>query len=260
MDFTLYIDEVGHESFKGIDGPNERYLSLTGVIIERQVIRDYLYPQMDELKYKYCPSHDPDDPVILHRNEIVNKNRPFEALRDARVCAAFDNDLLNLFRQTEYVILTVVIDKTAMLDKYRWPYPPYHYGLEILVERYVWLLEALEATGNIMAEKRTTKADRSLSDAFTTLRNNGTKYVNQARIKRRLTSDKLKLKTKWHNIAGLQLADLLANPSFKRILAHKNGQRVSSTFGDQIADILERSKYYRKRNGRIEGYGTKWLP
>ncbi len=76
----------------------------------------------------------------------------------------------------------------------------------------------------------------------------------------RLTSRQLKVKAKANNIAGLQLADLLAHPSFRATLARHQGEPLPNNFGGQIAQILEDSKYSRSLRGRIEGWGRKWLP
>ena len=74
------------------------------------------------------------------------------------------------------------------------------------------------------------------------------------------TSKELKVKLKANNIAGLQLADLIAHPSFKATLARHQKQPLASNFGGQIAQILEDMKYYRSPDGQIDGWGRKWLP
>ena len=75
-----------------------------------------------------------------------------------------------------------------------------------------------------------------------------------------LTSRQLKVKSKANNIAGLQLADLMAHASFRATLARREGRPLAANFGGQIAAILEASKYHRNAAGVIEGWGRKWLP
>jgi hypothetical protein len=79
----------------------------------------------------------------------------------------------------------------------------------------------------------------------------------------------LKVKPKANNIAGLQLADLVAHPSFRVALARRAGQALTSNFGGKIGQILLESKYHRSRtywiagahpSNTIEGWGIKWLP
>ena len=81
MKYRLYIDEVGNSDIGSSRNPNHRYLSLTGVIAELDYVRDVLYPDLEELKRRYFGSH-PDDPIVLHRKELVNKKPPFAALND----------------------------------------------------------------------------------------------------------------------------------------------------------------------------------
>jgi hypothetical protein len=55
-------------------------------------------------------------------------------------------------------------------------------------------------------------------------------------------------------------ADLIAHPSFKWMMARRAKQAMPNTFGARIAKILEAEKYDRSPDGRIEGWGCKWLP
>jgi hypothetical protein len=68
------------------------------------------------------------------------------------------------------------------------------------------------------------------------------------------------VKPKSLNVAGLQLADLIAHSSFIAVKARREGNPLPTNFGGRVAAILEASNYRRKWNGRIIGYGTKWLP
>ena len=65
MAYRIYIDEVGNPDLESSDNPNHRFLSLTGVIVDLQYVKDFLHPQMEELKSTFFNSH-PDEPVILH--------------------------------------------------------------------------------------------------------------------------------------------------------------------------------------------------
>lgn len=88
----LYVDESGNSDLGHSDDPNHRFLSLTGVIIGLDYIRDTMHPQLEVLKSNYFASH-PDDPVILHRHEMVNKRPPFQALRDMGTEYSFNQEL-----------------------------------------------------------------------------------------------------------------------------------------------------------------------
>ena len=80
MKYRVYIDEVGNPDLRSSDNPNHRFLSLTGVIVEVGYVASVLHPQMEGLKALYFGSH-PDEPVILHRKELVNAKDPFREMR-----------------------------------------------------------------------------------------------------------------------------------------------------------------------------------
>jgi hypothetical protein len=124
----------------------------------------------------------------------------------------------------------------------------------------VWWLRRRGATGDVMAESRGTKEDKRLKDSFERVCREGTEYVLPEQINGILTSRQLKVKPKAANISGLQLADLIAHPSFKAALAMQTGGRLPENFGGRIAQVLVDLKYDRKRDGTILGWGIKWLP
>jgi hypothetical protein len=256
----LDVDEVGNADLNASSDPNHRYLSLTGVIIELDYVQKALSPQLEAIKKRYFGSH-PDEPICLHRKELVNRRPPFAALRDPILERAFNSNLLQLLRVSEYTVITVVIDKLEHQQRYQiWRYDPYHYALAVLVERFIAWLREHSATGDVMAESRGGNEDRRLKDSFEGIYERGTDYVRPDEFARWLTSKQLKVKSKDNNIAGLQLADIIAHPSFKASLARHAGHTVADNFGGEIAKILEEQKYYRNYRGKIDGWGRKWLP
>ena len=48
--YRLYIDEVGNHDMTHADDPNQRFLSLTGVILESSYTLRILKPEMDQIK------------------------------------------------------------------------------------------------------------------------------------------------------------------------------------------------------------------
>lgn len=256
----MYVDEVGNNDIESSDDPNHRYLSLTGVFLDLEYVRDVLHPEMEQLKNDFFGAH-PDEPIILHRKELVNKRHPFMALRRPGVESAFNSRLIEMITRWDFGAITVIIDKRQHRAQYgMWRYDPYHYCQEILIERYVLHLNRLGHVGDVMAESRGGKEDMRLKRSFHRLYGNGTNHVASATIQRVFTSRELKVKRKGDNIAGLQLADLVAHPAWISALAKENIRPVPNNFGTQIAAILDRDKYLRSPQGRIAGWGCKWLP
>ena len=260
MKYRLYIDEVGNSDVNASREPNHRYLSLTGIIVDLSHVAGTMHPEIEKLKTDFFGQH-PDEPLILHRKELVNRQPPFSALRNPAVELSFNNSLLGLINTLDYKVLTVVIDKLQHLEQYQvWRYDPYHYCMEVLIERYAKWLKRNGAAGDVLAESRGKREDLRLKAAFSRIHERGTRYVGQEVIQDVLTSKELKVKPKANNIAGLQLADLLAHPSYKCALARKLNQRLAENFGGRVAAILEESKYDRSTSGTIDGWGRKWLP
>ena len=177
MKYRMYIDEVGNSDLGASDNPNHRYLSLTGVIFDLIYVQEVVFPEVENLKKRYFNSH-PDEPVILHRKEIVNKRPPFDNLLDPTVEEAFNADILSLLANLEYTVISVLIDKLEHKNRYQtWRYDPYHYCLKILIERYILWLQKQVSVGDVLAESRGGKEDRRLKDSFERVYNNGTEYI-----------------------------------------------------------------------------------
>jgi hypothetical protein len=231
----MYIDEVGNPDLGSSDNPNHRFLSLTGVIIDLDFVSNTLHPEIEVLKVRYFGSH-PDEPVILHRKELVNCKSPFRALKDPEFRAAFDKELLTLLANWEYTVITVCLDKKRHRDTYTtWRYDPYHYCLAVLLERFNFWLNRRQDRGDVMAESRGGKEDRRLKDSFHRLWKQGTEYVDPEQFQRSFTSRQLKVKPKTANISGLQLADLIAHPSrlsisYRKNMTSREGQFMARSF------------------------------
>jgi hypothetical protein len=115
--FRLYLDESGDHIFKDLDNPAKRYLGLTGCIIEKDFYQNVFQPDLEKLKRDHF-TYDPDDPVIIHREDIINFRRSFWRLRDERARKAFNRDLLDFLKNHEYIIISVVIDKKTHRERY----------------------------------------------------------------------------------------------------------------------------------------------
>lgn len=136
MSFRLYVDEVGNDDLTHVADERHRYLSLTGIILQNDYARDSATPRLVALKAEIF-RHDPDAPVILHRKDLVNRRGPFGVLGDEALCRRFDETLLRYLCETDYTVITAVIDKKAMLAQRHWrENHPYHFLMNILVEKF----------------------------------------------------------------------------------------------------------------------------
>jgi len=257
----MYVDEVGNHDLKSADNPNERYFSLSGVIVEAEHYRKVIHPEMTEMKRRHFET-DPDEPVILHRSDIVNRRGPFAVLKDAARHAAYNEDILAALKRWDYTVVSALIDKLEHREQYSvWCYDPYHYCLCVLLERYSRMLQQAGGRGDVMAESRGGREDMRLKKSYARIYSEGSRCISCGYFRQTLTSSELKVKPKSKNISGLQLADLIAHPSRRHMLRdYMQIKYDREVFGDHIIEILVESKYRRSRTGKIEGYGIKVLP
>jgi hypothetical protein len=261
MKYRIYIDEVGNSDLQSSSNEEHRFLCLTGIIFKLDYVSDILQPQLETLKTKYFGSH-PDEPVILHRKELLHKKYPFHSLANQVTAKLFNDEFLKLLSEWDYKVIGVVIDKQEHNLNYAstWKYDPYHYCQEILLERYKLFLNLHDSHGDVMIESRGGKEDMRLKKSFRVLMEKGTNFLTAKELNERITTKELKVKSKGANIAGLQIADLLAHAVrryvFKSVMKMDDGK---ITFSDSLIDILVNDKFFRYKD-RIYGYGVKKLP
>ncbi len=262
MEHFLYIDEVGNADLKGAaTDDNIRFLSLTGILTTRRLHDERITPQINAIK-ALIPGHSAADPIILHRREIVRREGIFACLRAPDLSEKVSSRLLHTIKTAPYLALTVQIDKKQHLETYdTWHFDPYHYCLRCLIERYVLYLARHNATGFVAIEPRYKKADKKLKASFERIFLDGTDNIAAKRVQRHLLSKTIHFFPKAANVAGLQLADLIAHPSARHMRIVRDGRQAPDDFGSQVVDILVARRYARHpEKGIIEGWGTKWLP
>jgi len=258
--YRLYIDESGDHTYSEEDKPEKRYLGLTGLIIESEYYRSKFQPELELLKQKHFP-HSPDEPVIFHRKDLIGKHGPFWRLRDPQKEKSFNEDFLNFLKIEEYTLITVVIDKKSHVERYHEAaLHPYHFCMVAMLERYCGFLNFFNAIGDVLAESRGGKEDLQLKEAYQRVYGSGTQFRDFEFFQKSLSSKEIKLKPKSANIAGAQIADLLAHPCKTEILIDcKIIKQWSEVFGKEICKVIK-SKYNRHLfNGRIYGYGKVFL-
>ena len=256
--YRLYLDEAGDHARSRLetDPVGRRYMCLLGVMVRMGEDYARLQFSVEQIKQAHLP-YDPDAPPILHREDIVHRRGPFHVLRDDAVRAAFDDALIELIEAAPITVFGVVIDKFTHGGKgYRHLTHAYHYCLAAMLERYCGLLGFLGAAGDVLVEARGKREDRTLEEEFRSVWNNGTFYLSSSQAQTTLTSKELKVKPKMLNIAGLQVADILAHPVKRDVLRERERtDSLGGAFAERLIAVAT-AKYNRQRyDGRIRGYG-----
>jgi Protein of unknown function (DUF3800) len=257
--YRLFFDETGNGDLRAAKkDPNQRYLSLTGIVIRQDIHDTAVSERLTTLKRNIFGEADAG--VNLHRREIIDREGVFDALDDKELHAKFDAQFLKVVQLLSPPAFTVSIDKQEHLERYKvWQFDPYHYVLTCLLERFVLWLNRNGFVGDAVGEARNPTPDGQLRRAFRYFYENGTE-VRIDTVQKCLISRELRLQPKTANIAGLQIADLLAHPAHRSFKFMRLGQPIPKDYGASLAAILERPVYDRSWKGKVEGYGRKWLP
>jgi hypothetical protein len=259
MTCRLYIDEVGNDDTVS---ESERYLSLTGITTKVHGHDTKIHPEIETLKNEIFGHNPPQYTIILHRREILRKEKPFDCLREEKTNLQWEARILTLIETLPYIVNTVLIDKREHAKRYGdWQYNPYHYCMLASVERYVLWLRRHRLTGDVMAEARGKREDKALKSAFQYFYENGTDNIPPETVQQHLTSREIKLQKKDANICGLQLVDMLANPSHQLLKCQLRGEELQAQFAKRVVAILKQHRYARDpKTGKMEGWGLKTLP
>lgn len=240
---VVFLDESGDHSLSKID-PQYPMFVLAGCVFEMGYYEDVVVPEIKAFKKDLLGS----DKIILHTEDITHNRNGFERVMEAEFRKNFYQKINAVLSKLEYKILACAIKKDAHFKKYGLAaIDPYMLSLDCIVERLVFELEEINQTGIIIAESRNSILDNELELAFLNLKVQGTSYVSASRVKKAVSQ--LSIKDKKENIAGLQIADLIASPIGRSILAKKN----------QIDYAMIEGKY-RNKGGKYMGYGLVVLP
>lgn len=112
----------------------------------------------------------------------------------------------------------------------------------------------------MLAESRGGREDRQLKEAYRRVYNAGTFWRGPKFFQDALSSKEIKLKPKRNNIAGLQLADILAYPIKQNILLEsKKIPDPGDVFGKRICKVIKTKYNKQLYSGQLEGYGKIFI-
>ncbi len=256
--FRLYIDESGTHNYSVSNDIDQRYLGLMGLIIDDEANVKVLQPGL--LGLKRLIADDPDELPILHREDIINKRGAFGKLNDEAIKKEFNERFISLLKEMDYIICTVVLDKKSHYERYqKAALHPYHYCLDVLLERYTFCLEEHEGQGDVIAEARGKREDTALKAKYKEFYLGGTYFRHPYHIQKSLTSRELKVKPKTAMIAGLEFADLLSLAAkLDTLYSYEKISTLKDNFCKIVIDNTQ-DKYRRSPTGNPKGFGKKLI-
>ncbi|MFA6636729.1 MAG: DUF3800 domain-containing protein [Candidatus Omnitrophota bacterium] len=246
MDYYYFLDESGDHGLSYID-PNFPLFMLCGCLFRADHYSE-AEKKVDAFKMKFFKTKS----VILHSRDIRKCEGPFQVLFDLELKKAFYDDLNDLMKTSEFIIIGSGINKEKHIKQYgKATNDPYSLSMSFMMERVAFCLHRKDKSArvHIVAESRGRKEDVQLDAYVKSIIDLGTFYVTRAKMTRIFKS--FKVRPKKDNVAGLQIADLAAYPLARHIL---RPEEPYPSF-----DIIE-SKLDCDYKGRYDGWGLKIFP
>lgn len=246
-DYLVFIDESGSPSMGRID-PDFPLLVLAFMIVRKDEYLQQVVPAVQGFKFQ----HFGHDQVILHERDIRRDLGPFAFLRTRALKQAFLDELTAIVEKVPFHLVTVVIRKDALQQRYAQPENPYHLSLQYGLERISAFLHTQGewqsgASGNpkvhLVVEKRGRNEDNELELEFRRICDRGN-YNQEAFAFEVVFADKQS------NSSGLQLADLMARPMGMSVLKPDQPNRAVEVIKRKLVQV----------NGRAAGWGSKVFP
>ena len=238
-DYIVFVDESGDQSMEKV---NQQYpvFVLSFCIFSKQHYSRFVVPKVFDFKMKYFGSAVP----VLHEHEMRKAKGDFSILQDPAVRSDFYTDLNSIMVDSEYQIVSSIIDKNHY-D--RLPYHTNIYSLSALygLERVLREMEERGQSGKripVIFESRGRVEDANLMQAIEGICKStpGAEEMFDVQCISKLC-----------NCIGLQFSDMVARPIGTHHLHPDQKNRAW--------DMLE-PKIRRSWDGKIYGYGLKVYP
>jgi hypothetical protein len=241
-DYIVFVDESGDHGLENVSEDYPVFVLLFTTFQKTDYVQS-VCREVQQLKFRFW-GH---DEAVLHEHELRKPAGHFQILLQREVRERFHTELAALMVTLPMTVIAVVIDKPALLARYKEPVSPYDYALEAGLERVYRHLDGLGQGAKdtpIVVESRGRKEDAELELAFLRVCS-GDNALGKAIPFRHIMIPKAS------NSIGLQLADLMARPVG---LNHFRPGQPNRAF-----DIIKQ-KFRRSPEGKMEGWGLKVIP
>lgn len=223
-DYLIFADESGDHGLATFESSYPVFV-LVFVLVRKDRYVSSIVPTIQRLKLDFF-GH---DQIVLHERDIRRQSPPFGFLRtDAELRADFLNRLNEVVGEAEIEIISAVIHKDRLTQKYATPWNPYDIALLFCMEKAMERLIALGQIGrlqHVVFESRGRPEDANLELAFRRITANvGGWSVKQTDFS--ACDWEPVMAPKSCNSSGLQLADLVARPLGLRSLRPLQGNRA----------------------------------
>lgn len=242
---VMFLDESGDHSLDKIDTSYPMFV-LAGCIFDFDYYTNEVEPEIKKLKLKYFKA----DTIILRSYDIRKQKGAFSILVNRKIREAFYAELDTLISSLNFTIIAGAINKTKLKKQYFSPNNPYHLCLQFILERSTMFLGRSKEKLIFRIESRETHNDQKLAQVYEDFRNNDHQMFKKDEIQSKLVD--LSFNQKIQNIAGMQLADLVAYPIGRWVLDKSEENKAFSH--------IERKFHRNPRGVDYLNYGLKIFP
>lgn len=234
-DYVVYVDESGDHSLASIDTGYPVFV-LALCVFHKRHYSEKIIPAVEKLKFNYF-GH---DSVILHETDIRKQKGEFAFLSHRPKRDEFMGWLSEIIVQSQFILIACVVDKARLSRSDGEATNPYHIALDVCLHR---LHEFLAERGqrdlqtHVVVECRGKREDRELELEFRRICDGNGSPASQLPF-HIIFADK---KT---NLAGLQLADLVARPV--------GLSYIRPNQSNQAFDVLKKKFFSRGRHGKVD--------
>lgn len=237
-----FADESGDAGMKRIN-PTFPLLSFATCAFEASEYAQVVVPAVRELKQRYFGNRQ----VTLHERDIRRNIGVYGTLGGLAQRRAFEVELVELVEALPFVVIAIAVHKARLRARYPKPDDPYSLCLRFAIERLRMHVNAEAGRSHvarIIAESRNPVADRQLRAAFESFRTGD--YLGTS-----IENVELDFATKRDGHAGMEIADLIANPIARHVLGLPEALIPFSVID---------AKLRRDQWGSADGWGLKVFP
>jgi len=243
---VMFLDESGDHSLDvaKIDKSYPMFV-LAGCIFDFDYYVKIVEPSINDLKVKYFGKTD----IILRSYNIRKQKGDFSLLVDTKKRVSFYEDLNVVLGGFEITIIAGAINKINHIHQYVAPANPYDLCFRFILERAVMYLGRSPENMIFRAESREGHNDKQLAAVYEDFRQNGFgEFIKPDEVQRKIVD--LSFNQKSQNVAGHQIADLVAYPIGRWVL--------DRTKENKPFKIVEQKLH--KKNGAYLNCGLKIFP
>ena len=239
----MFLDESGDHSLDKIDKSYPVFV-LAGCIFDLDNYTKIVEQEINKFKIKYFRKTN----VILRSYDIRKQKGEFKLLINTKKRNEFMDDLSQILSVLDYKIIAAAIKKENLKNQYIDPHSPYHLCFRFILERAVMFLGRSKEQLIFRIESRETHNDQKLAEEYEKFRNTDHHLFSTTEIQNKFLD--LSFNQKSQNIAGMQIADLIAYPIGRWVIDQK---KENKSF-----EIVKRKIH--QKNGEILNYGLKIFP